>query len=104
MDGWINDVANDLPEHEARILHALQPPLPAGTFADTVTAAAWRGRPSWYVVSTGDRVVNVDLERHFAARMEATTIEVAAGHLSPLSQPDAVARVILEAVAAISLV
>ncbi|UYY79385.1 alpha/beta fold hydrolase [Sphingomonas sp. R1] len=101
-EGWVEDVANDLPEAEARVLAVLQPPLPASTFGDVIGEAAWADRPCWYIVSTQDRLVSVPLEREFAARMNATTTELAAGHLSLLSQPDAVAKVILEAVAAIA--
>lgn len=101
-EGWVEDVANDLPEAEARVLAVLQPPLPASTFGDVISQAAWEKVPSWYIVSTEDRVVSVDLEREFAARMKATTTELAAGHLSLLSQPEAVAKVILEAAASVA--
>ncbi len=100
--GWIEDVANDLPEAEARVLAAVQPPLAASTFNDAASAAAWESKPCWYLVSSEDRVVNVDLERAFAAQMKAKTTELKAGHLSLLSQPKAVAAAILEAVEAVS--
>ena len=99
--GWIEDVANDLPEAEAKVLAAVQPPLAASTFNDMAREAAWESRPCWYLVSTEDRVVNVDLERQFAAQMDAKTTELQAGHLSLLSQPQEVAAAILEAVAAV---
>lgn len=102
VQGWVEDVANDLPEAEARVLAVVQPPLPASTFGDVIGQAAWEDRPSWYIVSTEDRVVSVALEREFAARMKATTTELAAGHLSLLSQPGAVAKVILEAARAVA--
>lgn len=102
VQGWVEDVANDLPEAEARVLAVVQPPLPASTFGDVIGQAAWEDRPSWYIVSTEDRVVSVALEREFAARMKATTTELAAGHLSLLSQPWAVAKVILEAARAVA--
>ncbi|WP_204562118.1 alpha/beta fold hydrolase [Azospirillum palustre] len=98
VEGWIEDVASDLPEAEARVLAVLQPPLPGSTFGDKVTQAAWESRPNWYIVSADDRVVSVELEREFARRMGARTTELQASHLSLLSRPDAVAAVILEAV------
>jgi pimeloyl-ACP methyl ester carboxylesterase len=98
VEGWINHVAQDLPEAEARLLAVLQPPLPASTFGDRIGQAAWESRPSWYIVSREDRVVSVELERLFAERMGAKTTELNAGHLSLLSQPEAVATVIVEAV------
>jgi pimeloyl-ACP methyl ester carboxylesterase len=59
--------------------------------------AAWRSKPSWYAVSTEDRTINPDLERFMARRMRAATIEVKASHLSLISQPDIIAKLILEA-------
>ncbi|AJP72389.1 alpha/beta fold hydrolase [Sphingomonas hengshuiensis] len=100
--GWIEDVAPDLPEIEARTLAALQPPLAASTFGDTVTRPAWASRPNWYIVSAQDRVVSVELERAFAANMKAKVTELPAGHLSLLSMPDDVAGVIAEAVEAVA--
>ncbi|WP_337270404.1 alpha/beta fold hydrolase [Oryzifoliimicrobium ureilyticus] len=100
-EGWIHDVGQDLPEEETRILSALQPPLPAGTFMEKVSQPAWLSRPAWYIVSAQDRVVSVELERELAVMMGAKTTELNASHLSILSRPDAVADVILEAVAAV---
>lgn len=100
--GWVEDVGQDLPEAEARILATLQPPLPASTFGEAISRAAWEDRPNWYIVSSEDRVVNVDLERMFAARMGAKTTELKASHLPLLSQPEAVAAIIMEAVESIA--
>jgi len=61
------------------------------------TQAAWRSKPSFYAVSTEDRTIDPDLERFMAKRMGAKTIEVKASHLSPISHPDAITRLILEA-------
>ena len=96
--GWAEDVGQDLPEAETRILAVLQPPLPTTTFGEPVTQAAWKTRPNWYVVSTEDRAVSVELERACAAAMDARTTELEASHMTPLSRPDAVAAVILDAV------
>lgn len=100
--GWIEDVAADLPAIEARTLAVVQPPLAASTFSDTISEAAWANRPCWYIVSAEDRVVSVELERHFASRMEATTSELPAGHLSLLSRPAEVAAVIRDAAKTVS--
>ena len=61
------------------------------------TNAAWRSKPSYYAVSTEDRTINPDLERFMAKRMGAKTIEVKASHLALISQPEAIAGLILEA-------
>jgi len=48
-------------------------------------------------VSTEDRTIDPDLERFMAKRMNATTIEVKASHLSLISQPDTITKLILAA-------
>lgn len=44
-----------------------QAPL-GSTFGDAVTAPAWKAKPTWYQVSTGDRMINLDNERRMAER------------------------------------
>ena len=100
-EGWINNVAQDLPDDEARVLATVQPPLALTTFGDKIFNAAWKTCPSWYVVSLKDRAVNVALQRELAARIKAKTTELDSSHVSLLSQPAAVANVILDAVAAV---
>ncbi len=97
-NGWINAVAQDLPEEDARVLAATQPPLGAGTFSDKVTKAAWTDRKNWYVISSDDRAVSVELQRELAKKLNARTTEVKASHMSLISQPEAIVSVILEAV------
>jgi pimeloyl-ACP methyl ester carboxylesterase len=70
------------------VLCATQPPLQPAPFGDKVDQAAWESRPTWYLVSAQDRIVSVALERELAAAMGARTIELPAGHLSLLSQPE----------------
>ena len=94
---FLRDFAGDLPAAQgARALRgarAVQTRLLAGK----TTHAAWRSKPSWYAVSTEDRTIDPDLERFMAKRMGAKTIEVKASHLSLISQPDTIAKLILEA-------
>jgi pimeloyl-ACP methyl ester carboxylesterase len=96
-EAWVNDIAQDLPASEARLLAAVQTPLGVATFTDAVTQPAYTGRPCWYLVSTEDRAVSPALQREFAATMKATTRELPASHMSLLSLPDAVADTIAEA-------
>jgi pimeloyl-ACP methyl ester carboxylesterase len=100
--GMIENVAPDLTQVEARTMAVTQGPLAARTFSDKLTKAAWKTRPSWYIVSANDRCVSVDLERGAAKLMGSTTTELASGHLSLMSHPEEVARVILQAVSAVS--
>jgi pimeloyl-ACP methyl ester carboxylesterase len=94
---FLRDFAGDLPKTRARALYAVQAPFNRSLVSGRTTQAAWRSKPSFYAVSTEDRTINPDLERFMAKRMSAKTIEVKASHLSLISQPDTIARLILEA-------
>jgi pimeloyl-ACP methyl ester carboxylesterase len=69
----------------------------ASIFGDRITAAAWRSKPTYYAVLKDDMTITPDLERFLAKRMNSTTIEVNAGHLSMVSYPQEIANLILEA-------
>ncbi len=94
---FLRDFAGDLPEAKARVLYAVQEPFRKALLTGKTTHAAWRSKPSFYAVSTQDRTINPDLERFMAKRMGAKTIEVASSHLSMISHPGEIARLILEA-------
>ncbi len=94
---FLRDFAGDLPEAKAKVLYAMQEPFQKALLTGKTTQAAWRSKPSFYAVSTEDRTINPDLERFMAKRMGAKTIEVKASHLSLISHPDEITRLILEA-------
>jgi pimeloyl-ACP methyl ester carboxylesterase len=94
---FLRDFAGDLPEARAKVLYAVQQPFEKALLAARTTQAAWHTKPSFYAVSTEDRTIDPDLERFMAKRMGAKTIAVKASHLSLISQPDAIAALILEA-------
>jgi pimeloyl-ACP methyl ester carboxylesterase len=94
---FLRDFAGDLPEAKAKALYAVQWPFHKALLTGKTTHAAWRSKPSFYAVSTEDRTINPDLERFMAKRMSAKTIEVKASHLSLISHPDEITRLILEA-------
>jgi pimeloyl-ACP methyl ester carboxylesterase len=96
-EAFFHDFAGDLPEAKARALYAVQWPFHKELLAGKTTNAAWRSKPSWYAVSTQDRTINPDLQRYMAKRMGAQTIEVNASHVSLISQPTAIANLILQA-------
>jgi pimeloyl-ACP methyl ester carboxylesterase len=97
-DAFLSDFANGVNPVKARELYAVQAPNVA-TLSSTAktTVAAWRSKPSWYAVSKQDRTINPDLERYMAKRMNATTIELDAGHLSLVSHPQQITNLILTA-------
>jgi pimeloyl-ACP methyl ester carboxylesterase len=94
---FLQDFANGVPTKEALVLYAAQGPLAAAP--PTTSVAAWHQKPSWYAVSKNDRTINPDLERFMARRMNATTVEVDSGHLSLVTHPEVIARLILRAAA-----
>jgi pimeloyl-ACP methyl ester carboxylesterase len=96
-EAFLRDFAGDIPTAKAKVLYAVQGPFHKALLTGKTTNAAWRTKPSFYAVSTEDRTINPDLERFMAKRMGATTIEVKSSHLSLISHPDEIARLILEA-------
>jgi pimeloyl-ACP methyl ester carboxylesterase len=94
---FLRDFAGDLPEARAKVLYAVQEPFQRSLLTGKTTHAAWRSKPSFYAVSTDDRTINPDLERFMAKRMGAKTIEVKSSHLSLISHPEEITRLILEA-------
>jgi pimeloyl-ACP methyl ester carboxylesterase len=97
----INSFAGDLPEEEKKLVWATHAAPAADLFQSKVGGVAWRSKPSWYIVAKNDRTVHPDLERFFAKRMGATTIEVDSSHVPMLSQPKLVLDVIRSAVKAV---
>ena len=96
-EAFLRDFAGDLPEAKAKVLYAVQQPFNRALLAGKTTHAAWRSKPSYYAVSTQDRTINPDLERYMAKRMGAKTIELKASHLSLISHPEDITKLILEA-------
>jgi len=94
---FLNYFANGVDHDKAEVLYAVQWPTAASIFAGRTSVAAWRSKPSWYAVSKDDQTINPDLERFLARRMNATTVELDAGHLSLVSRPQEVANLILAA-------
>jgi pimeloyl-ACP methyl ester carboxylesterase len=86
--------AGDATEADAAFLRASQVPVAMRALEARVTVAAWRSRPSWYVVATEDGAIAPELLRRTARRIGATTTEVPGSHVVFLTQPRAVADVI----------
>jgi pimeloyl-ACP methyl ester carboxylesterase len=94
---FLDYFANGVAPEKARVLYAEQGATAASIFGQRTTAAAWRSKPSFYAVSKDDQTISPDLERFLAKRMNATTVEVQAGHLSMVSHPREIADLILAA-------
>jgi len=96
-DAFLAHFADGVPAAKAKALFAAQQPIAADLFAGRTSVAAWRDKPSWYAVSAADNTTSPDLQRFLAKRMGATVVELDSGHLSLLSHPQEIARLILAA-------
>lgn len=63
--------------------------------------AAWQSKPSWFIVSAHDRMIQPDLERAMARKIGAKVTTLPTSHVPQQSRPQDVAKVILDAVHAV---
>ena len=95
--------AADIDPEQAAVMAATQRPYAAAAFAAApVGPLAWKRLPCWYLLGTQDKAIPPALQRFMAERANATIVEVAASHVSFLSQPEAATQLILQAVEATS--
>ena len=94
--------AADLPAEQATLMAATQRPISELAFSEPNGTPAWKSLPSWAVVATGDKAAGADIVRSMAQRAKATITEVEGSHVIMISQPQAVADVIMSALAAVS--
>ncbi|WP_067826638.1 alpha/beta fold hydrolase [Nocardia inohanensis] len=87
----------------ARVLAVSQRPLAAAAFGEPASAAAWRLKPGWGIVSSADHTLNPDVQRFGYRRAELrSVVEIDAPHLVMQTHPAQVAAVIDTAVAEIA--
>jgi len=92
------DFAQDLSAGEKRVLAATQGQTSGpNELGAKVTTAAWRNKPSFYIVADQDRMIAPELEQKLAAQMHAKTIHSSPSHVAMLSHPTEVANFISEA-------
>jgi pimeloyl-ACP methyl ester carboxylesterase len=93
-DDFVNHFAADVDPVKAKVMYAVQQPLAASAFGDVMGIPAWKTLPSWYLVAANDEAIPPPAERQFAARMGATTVEIASSHVAMVSHPDDVTQLI----------
>jgi pimeloyl-ACP methyl ester carboxylesterase len=105
---WINPAkfgesfCQDLPADEALVMGVTQKAPVGSVFGDKVTAPAWKAKPSWYQISSEDRMIAPANQTRMSDRMGARkVITLAAGHASLASKPKEVAALIDEAAKAV---
>jgi pimeloyl-ACP methyl ester carboxylesterase len=96
--GIAEDFAQDLSSAEKRLLAATQGQTSGpNELGAKVTTAAWRNKPSFYVVADHDRMIAPELEKKLAAQIHAQTMHISSSHVAMLSHPVEVANFISEA-------
>ncbi|MGH2655184.1 MAG: alpha/beta hydrolase [Actinomycetota bacterium] len=98
--GFTECFANGVNQKTAAVLAAGQRPAAAEQFFDPSGPPAWKTIPSWSLIGTLDNVIPADLQEEMSERAGAHISRVKAGHLSLITRPNAVVRVILSAVEA----
>jgi pimeloyl-ACP methyl ester carboxylesterase len=91
---FVQHFAADVPRDEARALEAAQHPISLSILGTPAGVPGWKTIPSFYQVSTNDEAIDPKLQRFFAKRMGAHTIEIAASHVSLVSKSGPVAELI----------
>jgi pimeloyl-ACP methyl ester carboxylesterase len=94
--------AADVPADLAAFMADSQVPWGVDALGGPITDPAWRTRPSWYLVTTQDRMIPPAAQRTMSQRAGATVVEVAASHSVYVSQPAAAVSVIKQAAAAVA--
>ena len=96
-DVYLNAFAPDVPQDIKEFMADSQVPIQLSGIAAKATKAAWKSKPTWYLVSKDDAIIPPDNERMFAKRMKAHTEEVSGSHVAFVSHPDVAAKIIEDA-------
>lgn len=90
-------MANELSIKKSRQLAAVQQPVAATAFQEKVKEAAWRKKPSWYLITENDNALNPSVQARFAHEAGAHITRIHSDHLSMISHPEEVAALIVNA-------
>jgi pimeloyl-ACP methyl ester carboxylesterase len=94
--------AGDVPAEQAAFMADSQVPWGVDAPGGQITEPAWRTKPSWYLVTTGDRMIPPAAQRTMSERAGSTVIEISGSHAIYVSRPAAVAALIHDAATAVS--
>jgi pimeloyl-ACP methyl ester carboxylesterase len=94
--------AADVPEERTRLMAVAQRPIADAAFSDVSGPVAWKTLPSWAIIATEDVGAGTDIVRSMAQRAGAKVTELKGSHAIMISQPQAVADVILEVAQSVS--
>ena len=94
--------AGDVSEEQAAFMADSQVPWGVEALGGTISEPGWRNKPSWYLVTTEDRMIPAPAQRQMSERAGSTVVEVEASHSVYVSQPDLVADLIERAASEVS--
>ena len=98
-DVFAESFGSDLPADEADRLWATQRTVSTAAFSIPTADAAWKDIPSWFLISSGDRIITADAKRRMAERAGSHVTEFDGGsHLTLITHPDVVTAVVEDAV------
>lgn len=92
----------DIPKEEADFMYASQGAFYAKGFITPITKAAWRDKPSYGLVATEDKSIAPEIQRNMYKRSNTKVTDVKGSHVIFMSQPEAVAAVIVQAATEVS--
>lgn len=87
----------DISKEEADFMYASQGAFYAKGFATPITKAAWRDKPAFAVVATNDKSIDPSIQRAMYKRSNTKVTEIKGSHVVFMSQPEAVAKVVIAA-------
>ncbi len=87
----------DISKEEAEFMYASQGAFYAKGFVTPITNAAWRDKPAYAIIATQDKSIDPSIQRAMYKRSKTKATEVKGSHVVFMSQPDAVANVIITA-------
>jgi pimeloyl-ACP methyl ester carboxylesterase len=96
--GFTECFANGVAPKKAAVLAAMQRPAAPAQFTEASGPPAWKTIPSWSLIGTLDHVIPHALQEHMSSRAGAHITRVEAGHLTPITRPADVTKVILSAI------
>ena len=92
--------AADVPASLTTLMAAAQRPIAQLAFTEPTGVPAWKSKPSWAIVTTGDKSIGSDAVRMMAKRAGAKITEIEGSHVPMVSKPEVVTDVILTAIEA----
>lgn len=100
-EGIAGHFAQDVPPAKQQLMSIVQGPIRAAAFDEKVTVAAWKTKPSWFVVADEDRMIQPALQLDNARKIGATVVRVPTSHVPQLSRSKEVSGAILQATQAV---